>query len=145
MKRTGAAIALGFGGIIGFLLIVLHFARLPWMPPRPLDLPVALVVLLVLAAGIAVGMRLRMRPGGSVHPPDVTASSRIDAQDSPLSPREHEVLLRLAEGCSNADIARRHFVSENTVKTQVRQICAKLEARSRLQAVARARELGLLH
>lgn len=144
MKRSGFGIALGFGGVIGALLVVLQFARLPWMPPRPFDLPVALVVLAVLVAGIAVGVRLRPGQSSSARPSAESAATRIGADDSPLSPREHEVLLRLAEGCSNADIARRHFVSENTVKTQVRQICAKLDARSRLQAVARAREAGLL-
>jgi LuxR family maltose regulon positive regulatory protein len=62
----------------------------------------------------------------------------------PLSKRELDVLPLLAEGLSNKDIARRLFVSVNTVKTHVQKICSKLGATGRTQAAARARKLGLL-
>ena len=50
----------------------------------------------------------------------------------------------LAEGLGNREIAERIFVSEATVKTHVQRILRKLDAGSRTQAVARARELMLL-
>ena len=62
----------------------------------------------------------------------------------PLSPREMEVLHQLAAGHSNAEIARALFVSPGTVKAHLNHIFGKLEAKSRLQAVAHAREVGLL-
>jgi LuxR family maltose regulon positive regulatory protein len=62
----------------------------------------------------------------------------------PLSGRELEVLRILAEGLGNREIAERIFVSEATVKTHVQRILRKLDAGSRTQAVARARELMLL-
>jgi len=61
-----------------------------------------------------------------------------------LSGRELEVLRILAEGLGNREIAERIFVSEATVKTHVQRILRKLDASSRTQAVARARELMLL-
>jgi LuxR family maltose regulon positive regulatory protein len=50
----------------------------------------------------------------------------------------------LAEGHSNKELARKLFVTENTVETHLRRIYSKLGIRSRTQAVARAMEVGLL-
>ena len=60
------------------------------------------------------------------------------------SGREMEVLALVAAGESNAEIAGKLFVSTSTVKTHVNNLYRKLGARSRTQAVARARKLGLL-
>ena len=54
-----------------------------------------------------------------------------------LTPREREVLAMLAEGETNASIARRLVVSEDTVKTHVKHILRKLDVRNRSQAVSR--------
>jgi LuxR family transcriptional regulator, maltose regulon positive regulatory protein len=62
----------------------------------------------------------------------------------PLSEREREVLVLLAAGKSNRQIASELFVASSTVKTHIKNIYGKLEARNRTQALARARELGLL-
>jgi LuxR family maltose regulon positive regulatory protein len=62
----------------------------------------------------------------------------------PLSGRELEVLTLIASGQGNADIARTLYVAPSTVKTHVNHVFAKLGVASRTQAVARARELGLL-
>ena len=59
-----------------------------------------------------------------------------------LTSRERQVLLLLAEGCSNRDIARQLSVNESTVKGHVGRLMHKLEARSRLHVVARAAALG---
>lgn len=60
-----------------------------------------------------------------------------------LSAREQEVLHCMAEGASNADIARNLFLAGPTVKSHVRHIMAKLGAASRIQAVLIARTAGL--
>jgi len=63
---------------------------------------------------------------------------------SELSEREREVLLLVAEGLSNQEIAARLVISITTVKTHVGNIFNKFGVTSRTQALARAAELGLL-
>ncbi|MBW2623221.1 MAG: hypothetical protein JRD68_09975, partial [Deltaproteobacteria bacterium] len=62
----------------------------------------------------------------------------------PLSERELEVLSLLESGLSNREIGEALYVAVNTVKTHIRNIYGKLSVRSRTQAVARAKSLGLL-
>jgi LuxR family maltose regulon positive regulatory protein len=62
----------------------------------------------------------------------------------PLSERELEVLRRVAAGYSNQEIAQDLVVAVSTIKKHISNIYSKLEVGSRTQAIARARELGLL-
>ena len=61
-----------------------------------------------------------------------------------LSERELEVLRHLGAGLSNRQIAIKLFISLGTVKVHVHNLAEKLDARSRTQAIARAKELKLL-
>jgi LuxR family maltose regulon positive regulatory protein len=65
-------------------------------------------------------------------------------QIEPLSERELEVLSLLAEGKMRHEIAQELTVSVNTVKAHLKGIYGKLDVHDRREAVARARELGLL-
>jgi LuxR family maltose regulon positive regulatory protein len=73
-------------------------------------------------------------------------SPRMSAQllVEPLSPRELEVLHLIAQGLSNDEIGKRLFLALDTVKGHNRRIYDKLQVQRRTEAVARARELGLL-
>jgi LuxR family maltose regulon positive regulatory protein len=62
----------------------------------------------------------------------------------PLSPRELEVLQLIAQGLSNREIGERLYLALDTVKGHNRHIFSKLGVQRRTEAVARARELGLL-
>lgn len=59
-----------------------------------------------------------------------------------LTPREREILALMAEGADNRAVAQRLHISYATVRTHVRSILAKLGARSQLDAVAKASQLG---
>ena len=62
----------------------------------------------------------------------------------PLSEREMQVLQLIATGATNQDIASQLYVAVSTVKKHVSNILVKLDTPNRVQAIARARELGLL-
>lgn len=71
-------------------------------------------------------------------------AGRGDAAPFPeLTPREREILDLLADGCPNAEIARRLYLSPKTVKNHLTNVFAKLQVADRAQAVVRARQAGL--
>jgi len=72
----------------------------------------------------------------------VSERNRVNLQT--LTDRERELLVLLANGTSNKDVANRLFVSENTVKFHLKNIYAKLAVTSRVRAITAAREIGLI-
>jgi LuxR family maltose regulon positive regulatory protein len=109
---------------------------------------------------------LRVRLGGTIAPAFVDSllkdladerrrteegvadpSSSVVRQQSliePLSERELDVLRLLAEGLTTPNIAERLYISAGTAKWHTINIYRKLDVHSRVQAVARAHELGLI-
>lgn len=74
----------------------------------------------------------------------VKRESVPDDEDAVLSPREGEVLQLVAQGASNKEIGESLFISENTVKTHLRNIMEKLHLANRSQAAAYAVNRGLV-
>jgi DNA-binding NarL/FixJ family response regulator len=69
----------------------------------------------------------------------------IEAQLDRLTPREKEVLRLMADGFPSRAIAARMGISYTTVRTHIRSLGSKLAVHSKLEAIVKARELGLIN
>ena len=78
----------------------------------------------------------RVRGGDEFVDPSLAPSLVLSDREGLLTNREREILQLLAHGMSNGDVATKLFISQETVKSHVRHILAKLEADTRTQAVA---------
>jgi LuxR family maltose regulon positive regulatory protein len=85
--------------------------------------------------------RILQASGTDLSRAPATAVQPIEA----LTDREKEILVFLANGVSNKEMAGRIFVSENTVKFHLKNIYSKLAVGNRLQAISAARQLGIVH
>jgi DNA-binding NarL/FixJ family response regulator len=153
-----------FYGLLGGALITLlkvveyqHFVRV-----YPSETYGGLIAAVFAALGIHLGRRLRRTqetalivkevPGPATAataspPPAPGTAFVVDAarlRELGITPREHEILGLIAAGLSNREIGERVFISENTVKTHSSRLFDKLGVNRRVQAVQRARQLGLV-
>ncbi len=143
--------ALLYGLLAGLLIAGLKLLEYRWLlVQHSIEIYAALVAAVFAAVGLWLGRRLT-RPAQTVvvrevmvpAPPDfVRDQARVESLG--ITPRELEILGLIAEGLSNREIARRAFVSENTVKTHSSRLFDKLGARRRTQAVQLGKELRLI-
>jgi len=96
-------------------------------------------------AVVAPAVTRRLLDTFAPHLPDpATGRTPTDVRLGRLTDREHEVLVHVAQGWSNAEIAARLTLSEATVKAHVGRILAKLALRDRVQVVVFAYEAGIV-
>jgi len=86
----------------------------------------------------------RVHTGETYLPPQLAAKLAERVSGEALSPREIDVLQRMAVGKSNKEIGAELFISEGTVKTHIKSIFSKLDVVSRTEAVATATRRGLI-
>jgi DNA-binding NarL/FixJ family response regulator len=153
MIGPGKRTIIVYGVVGGVLIAALELVQYRYLVvEHSLEIYGAIVALLFAGVGIWLGLKLtRSRervvirevhvPLRVAEPfePDRAALDRLG-----ITPREHEILVLIAQGLSNREIAGRLFVSENTVKTHSSRLFEKLNARRRTQAVQLAKEAGLI-
>jgi len=146
-----------FGLVGGLLIVTLQYTEYRFIViEHSVELYGALVAILFAAFGIWLGLRLTrrratIRETGVVkevivpaEPPVPFAPNLAQQQTLGITARELEILIMVARGFSNREIATQLFVSENTVKTHCARVFDKLGAARRTQAVQRGKQLGLL-
>lgn len=151
--RTTALAILGYGALAAavlacFWLVSLAPLRLGW--GRELIGAAIAVVAVVVGLRLAAAQRRETTgtsPAATAAPLPAesrTAPAAADLALPELSQREQEVLRQLAEGLSNKEIARALSVSENTVKTHLANLYAKLGVSRRTEALKVARLRGVV-
>ena len=146
MKKTILLYGIALALLVGLLKAVEYRFLV-----RDLSMEVymTIVAMFFSALGIWAGLRLTQRRPVATASPQLESSSPLETSTAllekyKLSKREHEVLMLIAAGYSNQEIAERLFVSLNTVKTHPSNLFLKLDVKRRTQAVQKAKELGLL-
>jgi len=87
---------------------------------------------------------LHVHAGSDAVPVATSAPAVMALETTQLTPKETQILNFLAEGFSNKALSAELNVSESTIRTHLRNINAKLDVNSRMQAVAKARQWGIL-
>lgn len=150
---TGAVVkrVLLYGSVGGVLIALVRYIEYNhFIHTYPSEVYGGLLAVIFTTVGVYAGLRLRKQKEvvvvREVRVPHVEPF-RLDVEklrEVGLTQREHEILGLIAEGLSNREIGERLFVSENTVKTHSSRIFEKIGVNRRVQAVRRAKELGLI-
>ena len=106
------------------------------------DLEVSLSIRSVLRGGAPIDPFIARRIIAELQAP--APSQAAPALEEPLSAREQQILIKVAEGMSNREIAEELSLSRHTVECHVKHVYRKLAVNSRVRAVSEARSRGLL-
>ena len=142
-----------YGVILALLVVLLQVAEYRFLIiDHSIEIYIGILAAIFITLGVVMGRKLTT-------PKEVIIEKLVAVPTSPslpfvlnetvldklgISKREHEVLLLMAQGLSNQEIANKTYVSVNTVKTHVSNLLLKLDAKRRTQAVIKARELNLI-
>jgi DNA-binding NarL/FixJ family response regulator len=137
-------IIIGFGLLILCLLILFKIGEVNFTKGNVrLEVIVAIVALIFFFVGLYFNNKAQKKVTVVSEP----SSQSIDYEQIKkvgLTQREHDVLVKMADGLSNQEIAQQLFLSESTVKTHVSNILFKLEAKRRTQAIQSAKKLKIV-
>ena len=136
-------IVIGFGLMILCLLILFKIGEVSFIQNNlKLELIVAIAAIIFFFIGLYFNYTSSKKTPVSE---DTTFISDVNGvKKAGLTQREHEVLLKMAEGLSNLEIANALYLSESTIKTHVSNILFKLDAKRRTQAIQEAKKLGIV-
>jgi DNA-binding NarL/FixJ family response regulator len=142
-------IIIGFGLMILCLLVLFKIAEVNFMRGDvKLEVIVAIAAMIFFFVGLYFNYQnSKKREAANQPPAENSTTSTIDynqLKKTGLTQREHDVLVKMAVGLSNQEIADALFLSESTIKTHVSNIFFKLDVKRRTQAVQVARELKIV-
>ena len=141
MRRTVIIYGLAMAALVALLKLV-EYKFL--VRDIPLEFYIGAVAVMFTALGIWAGLKLTRPKIVEIDTSGPFEINQANLERTTLSRREYEVLVQIAAGLSNQDIADKLFVSTSTVKTHVSNVLAKLEASRRTEAIARAKELRII-
>ena len=140
-----------YGVVLGLLIMGLKFAEYRFLiHSHSSEIYAGLIALLFTVVGLWAGSKFVKNKEVTVikevmvHAPVDFTVNENNLKHFNISKREHEVLILMAEGLSNQEVADRLFVSLNTVKTHSSKLFEKLNVERRTQAVQEAKKLGLV-
>ena len=136
------SIVIGFGLLILCFLILFRIAEVNFIQGNvKLEIIVAIAAVIFFFVGLYFNNRSEQKAQVYIHPPSPGNSINYEEiKKSGLTQREHDVLVKMAQGMSNQEIAAALFLSESTIKTHVSNILFKLDAKRRTQAIQVAKE-----
>jgi DNA-binding CsgD family transcriptional regulator len=129
-----------YGIALAAAATALQWAEYRYLAHRlSIEIYLALIAIGFIALGAWAARKLTPHPA-----PAVFEVNRAAIRSLGLTPREHEILERLASGQSNKELARALAISPNTIKTHLARLYEKLEVRNRVEAIQKARFLALI-
>jgi DNA-binding NarL/FixJ family response regulator len=138
-------IIIGFGLLILCLLVLFKISEINFVKGNVrLEVIVAIAALIFFFVGLYFNHHSEKKARSNPTTDNGVAIDYNQIKKTGLTQREHDVLVKMAEGLSNQEIATQLYLSESTIKTHVSSILFKLEARRRSQAVQIARQLKIV-
>ena len=135
------AVVLRYGGLLGLFLILFEIARRGQFTNRTsYDFYVVLIAVIFLGVGVALALAVARRSSRR----DTETKKAMILDQGDLSDRERDVLLFLVHGYTNKEISSNLNITQNTVKSHLKNIYAKLGVTNRTQAAAEAKLQGFV-
>lgn len=136
MKKT----ILVFSLFILAIILLFQFSKYALISNNlKLEIVIAIIAIVFFFVGIYIHKKILHKP---ILPSIEINHKKIEALE--ISKREYEVLVKIAEGLSNKEIANILFLSESTIKTHVSNLLVKLDAKRRTQAIQIAKSLEII-
>lgn len=140
-----------YGLTLGVLILGLKFAEYNLLiRHNAFEVYATLIAILFTTVGVWAGLKFVKKKEVLVvkevlvQPSETFMVNENNLKQLGISKREHEVLMLMAQGLSNQEVADKLFVSLNTVKTHSSKLFEKLNVQRRTQAVQEAKKLGLV-
>jgi len=139
-------IVIGFGLLILCMLILFKISEVNFTEGNVrLEVIVAIAAFIFFFVGLYFNYQSQKKNSEQKEEPNNSGIIDYDQiKKIGLTQREHDVLVKMAEGLSNQEIAQQLFLSESTVKSHVSNILFKLDAKRRTQAIQSAKKLKIV-